>query len=86
MGDAVALNADRWIAEQHVVSRELAEEGAVALAQSNNRPMVLSRLATYLSREMIACATTLPMVPPFLSCAAAGRCAPRCRWEMTRPR
>ncbi len=32
MGDAVALNADRWVAEQHVVSRELAEEGAVALA------------------------------------------------------
>src|SRR5260370_24980661 len=29
MGDAVALNADRWVAEQHVVSRELAEEGAV---------------------------------------------------------
>jgi hypothetical protein len=27
MGDAVALNADRWVAEQHVVSRELAEEG-----------------------------------------------------------
>src|SRR5881275_2084652 len=32
MGDVVALNADRWVAEQHVVSRELAEEGAVALA------------------------------------------------------
>src|SRR5260370_35291771 len=32
VGDAVALNADRWVAEQHVVSRELAEEGAVALA------------------------------------------------------
>ena len=32
MGDAVALNADRWVAEQHVVSRQLAEEGAVALA------------------------------------------------------
>ena len=32
MGDTVALNADRWVAEQHVVSRELAEEGAVALA------------------------------------------------------
>src|SRR5881227_738781 len=32
MGDAVALNADRWVAEQHLVSREVAEEGAVALA------------------------------------------------------
>lgn len=32
VGDAVALNADRWVAEQHVVGRELAEERAVALA------------------------------------------------------
>src|SRR5579859_5339090 len=32
MSDAVALNAGRRVAEQHLVSRELAEEGAVALA------------------------------------------------------
>jgi hypothetical protein len=32
MRDAVALNADRWVAEQHVVSGELSEERAVALA------------------------------------------------------
>src|SRR5215468_10126905 len=32
MRDAVALRADRWVAERHVVGRELSEEGPVALA------------------------------------------------------
>jgi len=35
VGDAVARDAEFWIAEQHVVRGELAEEGAVALAHDD---------------------------------------------------